>query len=106
MANLDPIGDYPTAAYWERQREQASNWTRNIRAVLRAAKLNYGLTGTIAALGFYQQMQRQYLELLKTAELWIARCNAELAIMTAAELSNTCEAVNEIVGLDERCTGR
>jgi hypothetical protein len=85
MASLDPIADYPSAAYWERQREQAGNWAANIRCVLRASKRNYAQTGTIAALGFYQQMQRQYTQLLATTELWISRCNAELAIMPAAE---------------------
>jgi hypothetical protein len=99
-------GDRPSAEFWERQREAAGNWAANARSTIRAAKLNYARLGTLESLKFYQRMQGQYCGMISAADLAVARCNAELALMGQLELSNTCKVVSEIAGLDERCGGR
>lgn len=100
MRNLQ--GDRPSAEFWERRREVAGNWAANARSTLRAAKLNYARLGTLSALNFYQRVQGQYWDMIEEADLWVARCNAELSLMGQFER----DGAQVGRALDERCGGR
>ena len=101
-----------TVKYWAHQKIQAENWVRNVTRSMRAAKFHYAQSGKLKDLQKVQKLWGCYGEVLRTCELWIARCNAEISLLkkparllSSKEAQNVRAIVQAAKLSDEECDG-